>query len=77
VPDDAPPLFTAVAQDDILVNIVERLHADWSAAGRSSELHAFARGQHGFGMVKQGLPSDRWTDLFLAWLEDLGVHAAR
>jgi acetyl esterase/lipase len=73
VPDDAPPLFSAVARDDILVKIVEGLHADWSAAGRSSELHVFARGAHGFGMVRQGLPSDRWTDLFVAWLEDLNV----
>jgi acetyl esterase/lipase len=71
VPKDAPPLFTAVAQDDILVKIVEGLHADWSAADRPSELHVFARGGHGFGMVEQGLPSDRWTDLFLAWIDDL------
>jgi acetyl esterase/lipase len=71
VPDDAPPLFTAVAQDDILVKIIEGLHADWTAADRPSELHAFARGGHGFGMISQGLPSDRWTDLFLAWLDDL------
>jgi acetyl esterase/lipase len=71
VPADAPPIFGAVARDDILVRIVEGLHAEWSAAGRSSELHVFARGAHGFGMVRQGLPSDRWTDLFLAWLEDL------
>ena len=73
VPDDAPPLFSAVARDDILVRIVEGLHADWSSAGRSSELHVFARGAHGFGMVRQGLPSDRWTDLFVAWLEDLNI----
>ena len=71
VPDDAPPLFTAVAQDDVLVKIVEGLHADWSAADRSSELHEFARGGHGFGMVTQDLPSDRWIDLFLAWMRDL------
>ena len=71
VPADAPPLFTAVARDDILVTIVEGLHADWSAANRSSELHAFARGAHGFGMIRQGLPSDHWTDLFVAWLDDL------
>jgi acetyl esterase/lipase len=71
VPDDAPPLFGAVARNDILVRIVEGLHADWSAAGRSSELHVFARGAHGFGMIRQGLPSDRWSDLFLAWMEDL------
>ena len=73
VPSDAPPLFTAVAQDDPLVKIVEGLHADWSAADRSSELHVFARGAHGFGMIRQGLPSDRWTDLCGAWLDDLGL----
>jgi len=71
VPADAPPLFTAVAQDDILVRIVEGLHADWSTADRPSEVHVFARGGHGFGMVQQGLPSDRWTDLFWTWVEDL------
>jgi acetyl esterase/lipase len=71
VPDDAPPLFLAVAQDDLLVNIVEGLHADWTGADRPSELHAFARGAHGFGMVEQGLPSDGWTRLFLTWLNDL------
>jgi acetyl esterase/lipase len=74
VPDDAPPLFGAVARDDILVGIVEGLHADWSAAGRSSELHVFARGAHGFGMIRQGLPSDRWTELFRAWLEDVRLE---
>ena len=69
VPSDAPPLFSGVAQDDMLWQIVEGLHADWSAADRPSEHHVFARGAHGFGMVKQGLPCDRWTDLFLEWLE--------
>jgi len=73
VPADAPPLFTAVAQDDILVRIVEGLHADWSTADRPSELHVFTRGGHGFGMIRQALPSDRWTDLFLAWLDDVGI----
>lgn len=73
IPLDAPPLFTAVAQDDILVRIVLGLHAEWAAADRSSELHVFARGAHGFGMIRQGLPSDQWTDLFLAWLRDLNL----
>ncbi len=74
VPADAPPLFTAVAQDDILVRIVEGLYADWTAADRPCEFHVFARGAHGFGMIRQGLPSDRWTELFLAWLEDLSLR---
>lgn len=73
VPSDAPPLFTAVAQDDILLRIVEGLHADWSAADRPSEMHSFRRGGHGFGMLKQGAPSDAWTDLLLTWLTDLSL----
>ncbi len=73
VPADAPPMFTAVAHDDILLRIVEGMYLEWSAADRPSELHVFRRGQHGFGMARQGMPSDGWTDLFLAWLEDLAV----
>ena len=73
IPLDAPPLFAAAAQDDILIKIIEGLHADWASAPRSSELHVFARGGHGFGMVRQALPSDHWTDLFIAWLNDLDL----
>lgn len=73
VPADAPPLFTVVAQDDrLLFKIVEGLYADWSNADRPAELHVFARGAHGFGMVRQGLPSDLWIDLLEAWLADQG-----
>ena len=71
VPADAPPLFTAVAQDDVLVRIAEGLHADWTGADRPSELHEFRRGGHGFGTVRQGMPSDAWMDLFVSWLRDL------
>jgi acetyl esterase/lipase len=73
VPVDAPPLFTLIAQDDrLLFHMVEGLYLDWSNADRSAELHIYARGAHGFGMIKQGLPSDRWLDLFEAWLADRG-----
>ena len=73
IPADAPPLFTVIAGDDrLLFKVVEGLYADWSNADRPAELHIFARGAHGFGMVKQGLPSDRWIDLLGAWLADKG-----
>lgn len=73
VPADAPPLFTVIAHDDrYLFHMVEGLYSDWSMADRSAELHIFARGAHGFGMVKQGLPSDRWIDLLGDWLADKG-----
>jgi acetyl esterase/lipase len=73
VPVDAPPLFTLIAQDDrLLFKMVEGLYADWSNADRPAELHIFARGAHGFGMVKQNLPVDRWIDLLGDWLVDRG-----
>jgi len=73
VPADAAPLFTVVAQDDrLLFHMVEGLYLAWSEADRSAELHVFARGAHGFGLIPQGMPSDRWIDLFDAWLADNG-----
>ena len=73
VPADAPPLFTVIAHDDrLLFHMVEGLYLDWSAADRSAELHIFARGLHGFGLIRQGAPSDRWIDLLEAWLADAG-----
>jgi dienelactone hydrolase len=73
VPADAPPMFTAIAQDDrLLFRVVEGLYADWSSGDRPAELHIFTRGGHGFGMVKRGLPVDRWIDLLGDWLADQG-----
>jgi acetyl esterase/lipase len=73
IPEDAPPLFACIAQDDVLLHrVVEGLYSDWTDAARSAELHIYRRGDHGFGMVKQGMPSDRWIDQFRDWLGDLG-----
>ncbi|HZZ35047.1 MAG TPA: dienelactone hydrolase family protein [Caulobacteraceae bacterium] len=74
VPPEAPPLFTVIAQDDrMLFKVVEGLYADWSNADRPAELHIFTKGAHGFGMVRRGLPVDRWVDLFGDWLVDQGL----
>jgi acetyl esterase/lipase len=75
VPADAPPLFVLCAGDDALVPPAEsiRLYSDWKAAGKSAELHIYAKGGHGFGMRKQGLPSDGWIDRFGDWLGQQGL----
>lgn len=72
VPSDAPPLFAAVAQDDVRMapGVVE-LYRSWTSAHRPAELHAFAKGGHGFGTIRQGLPVDGWVSLFYRWLRDL------
>lgn len=77
VPEDAPPLFTALASNDpIAVKPCVALYTAWHAAGRSAEIHVYAQGGHGFGMVKQGLPSDGWIESFGTWLQAQGLVAA-
>lgn len=78
VPADAPPLFTCIAQDDrMLFRVVEGLYSDWSDADRPAELHIFQKGGHGFGMVPQNKPVDRWIVLMESWLADLGYLALK
>src|SRR5262249_44143275 len=74
-PGDAPPLFLVCASDDGLVPPGEsiRLYSEWKAAGKSAELHIYAKGGHGFGMRKQALPSDSWIDRFSDWLDQQGL----
>jgi acetyl esterase/lipase len=76
VPGDAPPLFIAVAHDDAFAASASvPLYSAWSAAGRSAELHIYSAGGHGFGMNRQGLPSDSWIERFGEWLQAQGVLA--
>jgi acetyl esterase/lipase len=74
IPSDNPPIFIVVAQDDNLIyNASQQLFRDWNAARLPVEFHSFAQGGHGFGMIKQGLPIDRWIDLYGEWLDSLGL----
>ena len=69
--DDAPPLFIAAAGNDQLglASSSVQIYNDWFHMGLKAELHIYSQGGHGFGMRKQGLPSDKWIDRFHEWLE--------
>jgi acetyl esterase/lipase len=74
IPTDAPPMFLAAATDDQLglnTNAVD-LYTKWTAAKHSAELHLYAKGGHGFGMRKQGLPTDAWIERLGDWLQQQG-----
>ncbi len=75
VPDDAPPMFVLCASDDPLqlAPASVQLYSDWLKAGVATELHMYAQGGHGFGMKKQGLPSDQWIELFAKWMDAQGL----
>ena len=71
---DAPALFIAVADDDRTFSASSaKLYLEWKSAGRAAELHIYAKGGHGFGMTKRGLPVDSWIDRFGDWLQAQGL----
>jgi len=74
VPPNAPPMFLVAASDDQLGLAITsvRIYEKWLAAGKPVELHLYASGGHGFGMRRQGLPTDTWIDRFGDWLAASG-----
>lgn len=73
IPADAPPLFLLCAADDDMASAVStRFYVAWREAGHPVELHIYAKGGHGFGMLKKGLPSDHWIERFADWLQSEG-----
>jgi len=69
VPKDAPPMFIVAATDDQIgfnLDCVD-LYKAWVLSKHSAEIHIYSKGGHGFVMRKQGLPSDKWIDLFADW----------
>lgn len=78
VPADAPPMFNAIAMDDGLFKgqgfaLVE----GWRKAGRPVELHAYERGDHGFGAGKPGTTTMGLMPQFFAWMEARGLLTKR
>ena len=75
VPKAKTPIFIAVAGDDQLgfmphsINIYKK----WFEAKQPAELHIYEKGGHGFGMRKQGLPTDTWYERFGEWLKLQGL----
>jgi acetyl esterase/lipase len=79
VPEDAPPLFLAIADNDASVAPVSaaRLYEAWHRAGKPAELHIFGSGAHGFGMARGGLLSDPWIELLGNWLRSQNLMESR
>lgn len=74
VPTDAPPLFSVLAGDDLVVphgpyGLVE----SWRSAGRPVEFHLVATGGHGFGVGTPGTSAEGWMTWFERWLTIQGL----
>ncbi|WP_232468793.1 alpha/beta hydrolase [Croceicoccus marinus] len=78
VPEDAPPLFVALAADDPLFQTTDfGLIESWRTAGRPVEFHYYEQGGHGFGMYPKTTTSTGWFDAFASWLTMHGFMEAK
>lgn len=74
IPQDAPPMFAAIAADDPLFgNRDFKLIDDWRAAKRPVEFHLYEQGGHGFGMYPKKTTSTGWFDAFVRWIDMHGI----
>lgn len=75
VSNDAPPIFIVTASNDglgLAPHSID-LYSKWLSTKHDAELHMYARGDHGFGMRKQNLPTDNWIERFYDWLGVQGL----
>ncbi|MBU3025167.1 alpha/beta hydrolase [Zobellia galactanivorans] len=74
-PENAPDMLVICASDDSLglaPGSIE-IYNSWIKAGQRPELHMYAKGGHGFGLKKQGLPADHWIQRFYEWSVAQGI----
>lgn len=69
VPEDAPPMFAAIATDDFLFGGEFGLIKSWFDAGIPVEFHLYQNGGHGFGLGNPDRTSNIWFDAFIHWLD--------
>lgn len=73
VPANAPPMFICTNAEHVNVAAgCMALFLEWKKAGIPAELHIYGTGKGGFGIDKQGLTSDTWSDSLLQWLSANG-----
>ena len=71
---DSQPIFLAVASNDRWASSSARLYLELQRLRVPVEMHAFAEGGHGFGIMKnKDLPVGSWPKLCGDWLKAKGL----
>jgi len=78
VPENAPPLFVALAADDpFFAGSGFGLIESWREADKPVEFHYYEQGGHGFGMYPKETTSTGWFDAYVRWLTMHGMLEAK
>ena len=72
---ESPPMLLICASDDPLGLAPGsiKIYNSWYQEKLNVALHMYAKGGHGFGMNKQGSPSDYWIERFYDWSVSEGI----
>jgi len=72
VPEGTPPIFLAHTTDDSISNVEHSvfMYLALKRAKVPVELHAYATGEHDFGVRKNDKLPATWTGLCINWLRD-------
>jgi acetyl esterase/lipase len=74
IPENTPPAFLAVAQDDPLAATPEiKFFNALRDAKANPELHVYRAGAHGFAMMQRKGTSDHWIEELYWWMESFGL----
>jgi acetyl esterase/lipase len=77
VPENAPPMFVAIATDDFLFGGNFGVIKSWYDAKVPVEFHLYQNGGHGFGLGNPNRTSNKWFDAFIHWLNVNGFLTAK
>ena len=66
---ETPPAFVMQAEDDVLSKSSLAYYIALKEANVPAELHLFSRGGHGYGLLRNGNPTQAWPDLAYRWLQ--------
>lgn len=75
VTDKSPPMCLVHAHDDKGVTSASAsalLYMEYKKLNLPAELHIYAKGGHGFGMKKSGLPTAEWLVRVGEWMKSMG-----
>lgn len=75
VTDKSPPMCLVHAHDDKGVTSSSAsalLYLEYKKLNLPAELHIYAKGGHGFGMKKSGLPTEQWLIRVGEWMKSMG-----